>query len=153
MGLILGIDPGGHCTGFGIIEDTLNYVTCGCIRTRSTILSERLLEIYQGLDEIITQYQPTLAAIEQVFVQHNAQSALKLGQVRGVTLLACSQHALTVYEYAPTKIKQAIAGHGRAHKQQIQHMITLLLKLPQTPATDAADALAVAVCHAHSQRL
>lgn len=153
MGLILGIDPGGRCTGFGVIDDTLNYVTCGRIQTRSTTLSQRLLEIYQGLDELMTQYQPTSVAIEQIFVQHNAQSALKLGQARGVALLACSQHALTVYEYAPTAIKQAIVGHGRAHKQQIQQMITLLLKLPQIPATDAADALAVAVCHAHGQRL
>jgi len=153
MGFILGIDPGGRCTGFGVIDDTLNYVTCGCIRTQAPTLPKRLLEIYQGLDELMTQYQPTSVAIEQIFVQRNAQSALKLGQARGVALLACSQHAIPVYEYAPTTIKQAIVGHGRAHKQQIQQMITLLLKLPQIPATDAADALAVAVCHAHGQRL
>jgi crossover junction endodeoxyribonuclease RuvC len=149
---ILGIDPGSRLTGFGIIEVNRRksvYVTSGCIRMQSKPMPSRLHEIYTGINQIIEQYQPTISAIEQVFMYRNAASALKLGQARGVAIVACVQHGLPVHEYAPTRIKQAVVGTGRADKVQIQHMVKVLLSLPATPQTDAADALAIALCHAH----
>lgn len=151
---ILGIDPGSRITGFGIIDITkykAKFVTCGCIKMQQTSLPDRLQEIYTGVSELISQYQPQHMAIEQVFMSRNADSALKLGQARGVAIVAGTQHALNVYEYAPNQIKQAIVGQGHAEKQQVQHMVKILLNLPAIPLTDAADALAVALCHAHIQ--
>jgi len=149
---ILGIDPGSRITGFGIIERHRQqsvYVTSGCIRTESKLMPQRLQEIYTGLTQIIEQYQPTISAIEQVFVHRNVASALKLGQARGVAILACVQHNLTVHEYAPTQIKQAVVGNGHADKIQVQQMVKILLSLSNTPQVDAADGLAAALCHAH----
>ncbi len=149
---ILGIDPGSRITGFGIIERHRQqsvYVTSGCIRTQSKLMPQRLQEIYTGLTQIIEQYQPTISAIEQVFVHRNVASALKLGQARGVAILACVQHNLTVHEYAPTQIKQAVVGNGHAEKIQVQQMVKILLSLSNTPQVDAADGLAAALCHAH----
>lgn len=149
---ILGIDPGSRITGFGIIDGMRQksvYVTSGCIRTQSKLMPQRLQEIYTGLNEIIEQYQPTISAIEQVFVHRNVASALKLGQARGVAILACVQHNLTVHEYAPTQIKQAVVGNGHAEKIQVQQMVKILLSLSNTPQVDAADGLAAALCHAH----
>jgi crossover junction endodeoxyribonuclease RuvC len=149
---ILGIDPGSRITGFGIIEYQRQksvYVTSGCIRTHSKLMPERLQEIHTGLTEIIEQYQPTISAIEQVFVHRNVASALKLGQARGVAILACVQHDLTVHEYAPTQIKQAVVGNGHADKRQVQQMVKILLSLSSLPQVDAADALAATLCHAH----
>ncbi len=151
MPRILGIDPGSRLTGFGIIEVNLSkavYVTCGCIRMRTTGLPTRLQEIYAGLNELITQYQPTILAIEKVFMHRNVASALTLGHARGVAMVVCIQHGLSINEYAPTQIKQAVVGHGHAAKVQVQQMVKVLLSLPQVPSTDAADALAVALCHA-----
>jgi crossover junction endodeoxyribonuclease RuvC len=152
MPRILGIDPGSRITGFGVIDTVKQksvYVTCGCIRTRATTMPLRLQEIYTGVSEIIGQYQPTVLAIEQVFVHRNVASALTLGQARGVAIVASVQQGLTVYEYAPTQIKQAIVGQGHADKVQVQHMVKVLLGLSKSPTADAADALGVALCHAH----
>jgi crossover junction endodeoxyribonuclease RuvC len=152
---ILGIDPGSRITGFGVIEVhrfKAVYVTSGCIRMQSKSMPLRLQEIYTGISQIIEQYQPTVSAIEQVFMYRNAASALKLGQARGVAIVACVQHGLSVHEYAPTQIKQAVVGNGHADKIQVQHMIKVLLSLSDTPQEDAADALAVALCHIHHQK-
>jgi crossover junction endodeoxyribonuclease RuvC len=152
---ILGIDPGSRLTGFGVIEVRrfkAVYVTSGCIRMQSKSMPLRLQEIYTGISQIIEQYQPTVSAIEQVFMYRNAASALKLGQARGVAIVACVQHGLSVHEYAPTQIKQAVVGNGHADKIQVQHMIKVLLSLSDTPQEDAADALAVALCHIHHQK-
>lgn len=152
MTRILGIDPGSRMTGFGIIEvdkQKLSYVVSGCIRMHSETLPLRLDEIYTGVQEIIEQYQPTILAIEKVFMCRNADSALKLGQARGAAIVACTQQALVVHEYAPNQIKQAVVGQGHAHKAQVQQMVKILLSLPAIPPSDAADALATALCHAH----
>jgi len=149
---ILGIDPGSRLTGFGIIEVQQRksvYITSGCIRMQSKPMPSRLHEIYTGINQIIVQYQPNVSVIEQVFMYRNAASALKLGQARGVAIVACVQHGLPVHEYAPTQIKQAVVGTGRADKVQVQHMVKVLLSLPASPPADAADALATALCHAH----
>jgi crossover junction endodeoxyribonuclease RuvC len=150
---ILGIDPGSRLTGFGVIEihrrKTI-YITSGCIRTQSKDLPSRLQEIYTGINQIIAEYQPTVSAIEQVFVHRNPASAIKLAQARGVAIVACVQQGLLVNEYAPTQIKQAIVGKGHAEKVQVQHMVKVLLSLPGSPQEDAADALAIALCHAHN---
>jgi crossover junction endodeoxyribonuclease RuvC len=153
MTRILGIDPGSRLTGFGIIEKQNQkslYITSGCIKMTTEAMPQRLFEIYQGINQIIEEYQPTVAAIEQIFMYRNAASALKLGQARGVAIVAAVQYQLTIYEYAPTQIKQAIVGKGHADKQQVQHMVKVLLCLPKTPQADAADALAVALCHTHN---
>jgi crossover junction endodeoxyribonuclease RuvC len=149
---ILGIDPGSRLTGFGVIEvhrQQAIYITSGCIRTHSKSLPLRLQEIYAGISQIIEQSQPTLSAIEQVFMYRNADSALKLAQARGAAIVACVQYGLPVHEYAPTQIKQAVVGKGHADKIQVQHMVKVLLSLSNIPQVDAADALAVALCHAH----
>ncbi len=149
---ILGIDPGSRITGFGIIEIQRRravYVGSGCIRIQSKSMPSRLQEIYTGISQIIEQYQPTVSAIEEVFMCRNASSALKLGQARGSAIVACVQQGLPVHEYAPTKIKLAVVGKGHADKVQVQHMVKVLLSLSNTPQADAADALAVALCHAH----
>ena len=149
---ILGIDPGSRLTGFGIIEvhrQQSVYISSGCIRMQSESIPLRLQEIYTGISQIIEQYQPNESAIEQVFMYRNAASALKLGQARGVAIVACVQHNLPVHEYAPTQIKQAVVGTGRADKIQVQQMVKMLLSLSNIPLVDAADALAIALCHAH----
>ncbi len=153
---IIGIDPGSRCTGYGIIwieGSKQGCVTFGQIKTDEADLNIRLGQIHDELSRIIATYQPQLAAIEQVFTFHNHQSALKLGQARGAALVATAQFGLEVTEYSPKQIKQAIVGYGGATKAQIQHMVNLLLKLKNTPSTDAADALAIALCHANSQAL
>lgn len=153
MTRILGIDPGSRLTGFGIIDSKkqqLVFVTCGCIRLQAEAMPVRLQEIYTSIDQIVQQYHPTVLAIEQVFMHNNANSALKLGQARGVAIVSCVQHGLSVYEYAPNQIKQVVVGQGHAHKEQVQHMVKALLCLSDLPQTDAADALAVAICHAHT---
>lgn len=155
MARILGIDPGSRITGFGIIESSgrqLSYITSGCIRIKDGSLSERLQQIYDNLSEVIRKYNPTEAAIEQVFMAKNADSALKLGQARGVAIVAASSHALDVAEYSARQIKQAVVGHGGADKSQVQHMVTSLLKLSATPQADAADGLAVAICHCNTMQ-
>jgi crossover junction endodeoxyribonuclease RuvC len=152
--IILGIDPGSRITGFGVISTTGSrhaFLGCGCIKTQGDCMAQRLHQIYTGLCEVISTYQPNEASIEQVFMNKNANSALKLGQARGVALVALATHGLSIAEYSPRSIKQAIVGHGGAEKQQVQHMIKVLLNLEKTPQADAADALAIAVCHANSR--
>ena len=152
---ILGIDPGSRRTGFGVIEvqqQHLIYLSSGGINLRSKALPLRLQEIYTGITQIIEQYQPTTAAIEQVFLHRNVAAALKLGQARGAAIVAAVQAGLDLYEYAPTQIKQAVVGQGHAEKVQVQHMIKVLLSLSALPSADAADALAIAICHAHTSQ-
>ena len=154
MAVILGIDPGSRVTGFGLINATgnkLEYITCGAIRTGDTAHPERLQQIFNGLNEIIEQYCPQQAAIEEVFMGRNAAAAIKLGQARGSAIIACLQHELPLEEYSPRKVKQAIVGRGAAEKHQVQHMVKALLGIKEELQEDAADALAIAICHANTQ--
>lgn len=159
MTVILGIDPGSRVTGFGVVHvknmsNQISYLASGCIRTTAAeTLTERLGLIYQGIEEVINLYRPEEVAIEQVFLRENVMSALKLGHARGAAMVACSVHSLRVAEYAPRVIKQAVVGFGGAEKNQVQKMVVELLKLNQSPASDAADALAVAICHANHEAL
>ncbi len=155
---ILGIDPGSRITGYGIIEVCGNrstYIDSGCIRTvnkEEASLASRLREIFKGITSIIQSHQPDEVAIEQVFLSKNADSALKLGQARGVAMVAAALSDYAVAEYSALQIKQAVVGKGRADKTQVQHMVTALLKLNKSPQADAADALAVALCHSHMRQ-
>lgn len=155
MSLILGIDPGSRKTGFGIINAVgarMEYVTSGVIRLEALpTFPERLDNLFNFLTEVIKQWSPRDAAIEQIFMGRSADSALKLGQARGAAILAATQSGLEVSEYAARKVKQAVVGKGGADKAQVQHMVQALLKLPGPPQEDAADALAVALCHAHTR--
>ena len=118
----------------------------------ATYSLERLAEIYRGVDQLIVQYQPHMLSIEEVFLARNPQSALKLGQARGVAIAAAVAHDLPVAEYAARRVKQVVVGTGRASKSQVQHMVRILLKLPAAPSEDAADALAIAICHVNTVR-
>lgn len=154
---ILGIDPGSRITGYGVIEAEGNryrHLDNGIIRPKTTLASpQRLHEIYIGLCEMITLMQPHCLAIEEVFVAKNARSALVLGQARGIALLAAAQHALPIHEYATRTVKQCVVGNGNARKDQIQFMTQRLLALPEPACEDAADALALAICHAHHKNI
>ena len=156
--IIIGIDPGNYITGYGIIEtqDHIKYrlIDCGCIRLpRSKKFSERYLIIYKSLQSLLEKYSPDALAVETQFVNKNVQSAMKLGMVRGIVLLAATLHSIPSYEYAPTKVKLAVVGRGRAHKQQVQSMVKLLLNLKEVPEPDdIADALALAICHSQASR-
>lgn len=154
---ILGVDPGTAITGYGLVEsdgDALSVVTYGAITTPADWqLPRRLQHIYAELAALIARYQPTDAVVEKLFFSKNVRTALSVGQARGVALLAAAQAGLAVAEYTPLQIKQAVVGYGRAEKIQIQQMVKLLLRLDTIPQPDdAADALAVAICHAHSAR-
>ncbi len=153
---VLGIDCGTEYTGYGVVElctnDTLVCLTCGAIKlsTREPLPS-RLSTIFHRLGDLIAEHHPDDVAIEDVFYAVNVKSALKLGQVRGVAMLAASSAGLEVAEYSPLSIKSAVVGYGRAEKQQVQHMVTRLLRLTEIPEPpDAADALAIAICHLHT---
>ena len=152
--IILGIDPGLRTTGFGVIEkhgNKLRYIASGTIKTGSEgQLPPRLKIILQGVSEIVGTYQPDCAAIEKVFVNVNPQSTLLLGQARGAAICALVHADLSVAEYTALQVKQAVTGHGKAAKEQVQDMVSRLLSLPGLPGTDAADALGVAICHANS---
>ena len=152
--VILGIDPGSRITGYGLISkegNRLIHIDNGAIFTQSAKdFPQRLQQIFHGLSAVIEQYQPEAVAVENVFLAKNAQSALKLGQARGAAIVAAVCVGLAVYEYTALQVKQAVVGSGRAEKQQVQHMIKVLLNLPEIAQEDASDALAVAVCHAHS---
>ncbi len=154
MTRILGIDPGSQVTGYGLIEligSRCHYHDCGCIRTASEqSLPERLKIIYTSLSRLIAAYKPDEMAVEQVFLNRNPDSALKLGQARGVAICAGVMADLPVSEYAPRRVKQAVVGSGGASKEQVQHMVCALLQLATRPPADAADALAVALCHGHT---
>lgn len=151
--VILGIDPGSQTTGYGVIQSNgkqLTYLTSGCISVRGKEMSERLQDIYRGLCQIIQQYLPSEIAIEQIFMHHNPSAALKLGQARGAAMVAAD--GIKLAEYTARQIKQAVVGYGNAEKTQVQHMVKVLLGIQKTVPADAADALAVAVCHAHTRQ-
>lgn len=152
---ILGLDPGSRRTGFGVIEcrgSQLVAVAHGCLNVAPATPAARLRLIFEGLRALMVQHGPVEVAVERVFVSRNADSALKLGQARGAALCAIPA-GVPVFEYAPRAIKLAVVGSGAAEKFQVAHMIRTLLALVERPGADAADALAVAVCHAHARRL
>lgn len=152
MAIILGIDPGSRATGFGVVDmrgQQVSYLTSGCIRCGDGDVPQRLRLIHDGVHQLIQQYRPDEFAIERVFMGKNADSAIKLGQARGVAIVVAALYDLAVHEYAPRAIKQAVTGAGGAEKEQVQHMVKTLLKLPGYPQADAADALAIALCHGY----
>ena len=150
---ILGIDPGLRITGFGVIEkrgSKLAYVASGCVKTdEAASLPERIKTLLDGIAEVVAAHGPQQAAVEKVFVNVNPQSTLLLGQARGAAIAALVTAGLPVAEYTALQVKQAVVGHGKAAKEQVQQMVMRLLQLPGTPSPDAADALACAICHAH----
>jgi crossover junction endodeoxyribonuclease RuvC len=152
MTIILGIDPGSRITGYGIIKEIkkqLQYIDSGCIRTSEGELSQRLLQIFNGVCQLMEEYSPDEVAIEEIFMHQNPSSALKLGHARGVAMVACASHRLNVSEYSAREVKQSLAGYGAAEKSQVKHMVVSLLMLTSSPQADAADALAIAICHSH----
>lgn len=156
--LVLGIDPGTAITGYGLVKgegDDLTLVAYGAITTSSDWpLPERLQRIYRELMALIEHQQPTAVAVEELFFSKNVRTALSVGQARGVALLAAANAGLPIHEYTPLQVKQAIAGYGRATKDQVQQMVRMLLALDSVPQPDdAADAIAVAICHIHSAKL
>ncbi len=152
MSRILGIDPGSRITGFGVVELVAGkalHIESGTVRPRLESLPERLGELFRGVREVIADLAPDQVAIESVFMHRNADSALKLGQARGAIIAAAIESGVPVYEYTPAEIKQAVVGKGGAAKEQVQHMVRLLLNLPGELQADQADALACALCHTH----
>jgi crossover junction endodeoxyribonuclease RuvC len=154
---VLGVDCGSRVTGYGVIDSNgadCIYVCCGAIRSKSSDpLADRLKSIYSGIVQIIRELEPEAAAFESLFYATNVQSALKLGHVRGVSMFAAAEANLPIYEYSPLEVKSAVTGYGRAEKPQVQQMVRALLKLNAPPQPyDASDALAVAICHIHTNR-
>lgn len=152
---ILGIDPGSRLTGYGIIDSTaqgFSYVASGSIRIGADYFPDRLKQIFDGVATVIQLYHPESAAIEQVFVHKNADSALKLGQARGAAICGVQSAGLPVAEYAARQVKQALVGKGNADKLQVQHMVKILLNVQGELQIDASDALGIAICHAHCQQ-
>jgi len=151
---ILGIDPGTAITGYGIVDyqgNRFSVVDYNCFRTQAGLsLAERLQIIYHGILNIIERYNPTHVAVEELFFNNNARTALAVGHARGVIFLSAAEKGLPVFEYTPLQVKQAVAGYGRAEKKQVQYMVKSILCLPAVPTPDdIADALAVSICHAH----
>ena len=149
---VIGIDPGSRITGYGLVDTDgfrHKYVSSGFIQIKADTLGDKLGIIFSEISKIVSTWQPESMAIEQVFVKHNVDSALKLGQARGAAICAGVQAELPIGEYTPRAIKKAVVGSGAADKQQIQHMIQRLLGLDELPQSDEADALAIAICHAH----
>ncbi len=155
--IILGIDPGSRITGYGLIrtEGTrLIHLDNGGIRTdAASDFPGRLGRIFAGITEIIERYAPEAVAVENIFFSNNAQSALKLGQARGAAVVAAVVQGIPLFEYSALQVKQAVVGHGKAAKEQVQHMVKVLLNLAEPAQADASDALAVAICHANSMGL
>ncbi|MEA5674559.1 crossover junction endodeoxyribonuclease RuvC [Pseudomonas sp. MH2] len=154
MTLILGIDPGSRITGYGVVRHTprgCEYVASGCIRTGGGELHERLQIVFRGVSEVIRLHGPVTMGIERVFMARNADSALKLGQARGAAIVAAAEAGLEIAEYTASQVKQSVAGTGGANKDQVMLMVMHLLKLTQKPQVDASDALAIALCHAHTR--
>jgi crossover junction endodeoxyribonuclease RuvC len=155
---VLGIDPGTASTGYGVVEEVegqARALAFGVIRTSASLaLSRRLQEIYRGLTELTEEWQPSVAAVEELFFSSNVRTAMAVGQARGAALLALADSGVDSAEYTPLAIKQAITGYGKADKAQVQEMVRLLLSLDEVPRPDdAADALAVAICHLHQARV
>ncbi len=153
MERIIGIDPGSRLTGYGVIDadrGQLHFVACGVVKTTTKYpFSYRLNEIFEGINEVVQLHGPVVAAIEEVFLATNPRSALKLGHARGAAVVAVMQNGLTVFDYSARAVKQGVVGYGQADKKQVQHMVQVLLGLSGSPSADAADALAVAICHAN----
>lgn len=152
--VILGIDPGSRVTGYGVISmarHKATHLASGCVEVGTLDFADRLCAIFEALTEIILQHEPREAAVEKVFMSRNADSALKLGQARGAALVAVARQGVPLHEYSPNQVKQAIVGRGHAEKAQVQHMVRMLLGLSEAPRVDAADALAIAMCHAHTR--
>ncbi len=152
MAIILGVDPGSRITGYGIIRCEgrhTEYLDSGCIRVGEKVMAERLQTIFHSLATLIGEYRPDEFAIEQVFMARNPDSALKLGQARGAAIVSAANSGLAVHEYSARQVKQAVVGKGGADKAQVQHMVQAILGLSRKPQEDAADALAIALCHAH----
>ena len=150
---VIGLDPGSRVTGYGVIQTdgtAFRHVESGNIRLRDSALPLRLHDIFESLSQIIERTNPEVMAVEKVFMARNAQSALTLGQARGAAIVVAVQYGLDVEEYSALQVKQAVVGHGKAAKQQVQHMVRVLLGLHRSPAMDAADALACAICHANT---
>ncbi|WP_028579747.1 crossover junction endodeoxyribonuclease RuvC [Desulfogranum japonicum] len=149
---ILGVDPGSRVTGYGIVDCSgtdLGFVSCGTIRTtHEEDFSRRLWIIFSSLAKVIETHAPEVAAIEEVFVDRNVRSALKLGHARGAAIVAAMENDIQVHHYTARTVKQTVTGYGQADKKQVQHMVTTLLELNTFPSQDAADALAIAICHA-----
>jgi crossover junction endodeoxyribonuclease RuvC len=153
---ILGIDPGSRLTGFAILDfqgDTPSYVTSGTVKSTDGGFADRLRQIFQSIGGLVEEYRPDIVAIESVFMHKNPGSALKLGHARSAALCATFAYDVEVFEYAPREIKQAVVGTGAATKEQVQHMVVSILKLDGSPAPDAADALAAALCHGNQRRI
>jgi crossover junction endodeoxyribonuclease RuvC len=155
--ITLGVDPGTALLGYGLVEgdDDPTLLTYGVVETsKSESMPERLKRLYDAVWELIREHEPDVLAIEQLFFSRNVTTALAVGQARGVVLLAAAQHGMEVFEYKPSEVKQTIAGYGNADKPQMQEMVRMILGLPQIPKPDdAADALAVALCHVQMSRL
>ena len=153
---ILGLDPGSLRTGFGLIDCHANgerHVASGCIAVGGADLMVRLRRIFEAVAALVAEHRPDEIAVERVFVHRNPDSALKLGQARGAALCAALAHSAAAHEYAPRAIKLAVSGYGAAEKNQVAQMVCVLLQLTTQPGPDAADALAVALCHAQTRRL
>lgn len=155
--IIIGIDPGTVVTGYGIIKiigGSFCVIDYGCIRPPPKLdLADRYLILFEGLSELIDKHKPNVLSIETQYVKHNVQSAIKIGMARGICIVAAKKQGLAVFEYSPSKAKRAVVGSGKASKYQVQGMIQRLLKLSELPEPeDAADALALALCHAQSFR-
>jgi len=153
---ILGLDPGSIRTGYAVVEtngSSVSYLVSGAIRTQGDSFAERLREIFSGVDQLSAEFRPDEVAIERVFMHRNADSALKLGQARGAALSATFALRPRVFEYAPREVKQAVVGTGGAEKEQVQLMVKRLLNIKGALGADAADALAIALCHAYSRKL
>ena len=148
---VMGVDPGLRACGWGVIDATpgrLRFVACGTVRTEGTALAPRLLTLHRGLEAVLARHAPGAAAVEQTFVNRDGAGTLKLGQARGVAVLAIAQAGLVVGEYAPNAVKKAVVGVGHAAKRQVGHMVAMQLPGADPDSEDAADALAVALCHA-----
>ncbi len=155
---VLGIDPGLAITGYAVVEEEgsdLQLITIGVIRTPAkTPAPQRLQSIYQELRQVVAEHHPTSSAVEELFFSRNVRTAMSVGQARGVTLLALVDAQLTIAEYTPLEVKQAVTGYGSADKRQVQEMVRMLLNLEEIPRPDdAADAAAVAICHLHRARM
>ena len=153
---VLGIDPGSRVTGVGVVEadgQALHHIHSACIRVGEGDLGPRLARIYHGVVDVIDQHGPEEVALEQVFLARNPHAALVLGHARGSALLAAVHHKRVVAEYSALEIKRAMVGTGRATKEQVQHMVKILLGLGRNPPADAADALACAICHIHTRQM
>lgn len=152
---IIGIDPGLRCTGWGVVEaqgNSLRFIASGTVKSNSKMdLASRLCQLYEGLEKVLHLHQPFEAAVEHTFVNKNAAATLKLGQARGIALLVPARAGLLVSEYAPNAVKKAVIGVGHGSKEQIKLMVDMLLPKAQYDSDDAADALAIAICHVHNR--